>query len=203
MKDDNRPHLSTLPLYFSVQLANACLIALSPRALGRVVGNVALLGIIIFGLRLTTGQVELNYLVGCMFAEQTFSMFLFTWLTDPIHDFRHECDHVAPKELPFVRRVWWALCLLNSPRGIGWSYKVGVVTFTFRLRPIHQATLDTKPTAASERGAVAVRPEGATKRIPVVPPHRRRQGLRTQKPTVLEARHGPVAARLPHTSRQH
>ena len=140
MEDDNRPHLPTLPLYFSVQLANACLIALSPRALGRVVGNVALLGIIIFSLRLTTGQVELNYFVGCMFAEQAFSMFLFTWLTDPIHDFRHERDHVAPKELRFVRRVWWALCLLNSPRGIGWSYKVGVAPFIFRFWSIHQVT---------------------------------------------------------------
>ena len=63
-----------------------------------------------------------------------------TWLTDPIHDFRHERDHVAPKELPFVRRVWWALCLLNSPRGIGWSYKVGVAPFTCRVWSIHQVT---------------------------------------------------------------
>ena len=140
MEDDNRPHLPALPFYFGVQLANACLIALSPRGLVRVVGNAALLCLIISVLGLTTGRADRDYVVGCIFAGQAFNMFLFTWLTDPIHDFRHERDHVAPKELPFARRVWWALCLLNSPRGIGWSYKVGVAPFIFRFWSIHQVT---------------------------------------------------------------
>ena len=60
-----------------------------------------------------------------------------------------------------------------------------------------------KPTAASERGAVAVRPEKATERIPVVPVLRLREYLPTHEPNVLEARHGPVAAGLPHASFQH
>ena len=140
MEADSRPRLPILPFYLGFQLANACLIALSPRGLGRVVGNAAVLSIVISVLGLTTGNAELNYFVGCIFANQASNMVLFTWLADPIHEFRHERDHVAPEEMPFVRRVWWTLCLLHSPRGIGWSYKVGVVTFTFRSLTIHNIT---------------------------------------------------------------
>ncbi|TFY61676.1 hypothetical protein EVJ58_g4371 [Rhodofomes roseus] len=55
---------------------------------------------------------------------QAFSIFLLNWLTNPVHEFRHERDYVAPEELPFLRRMWWTLCVINSPRGVGWSYEV-------------------------------------------------------------------------------
>ena len=131
MEADSRPYLPFLPFYGGIQLATACLVALSPRGLNRVVGTAALLCIIILVYGFTTGDAQRDFPIGNTFATQAFTALLFSWLTDPINDFRHERDRVAPADLPFARRVWWALCLLNSPRGIGWSCEVSVTTLTF------------------------------------------------------------------------
>lgn len=130
MEADTRPHLPILPFYLGVQLGNAFLIALSPRRLGRVVGTTALLAAVASVYRFTTGDAQRNYSIGNTFMSQAFGIVLLVWLKDPIHDVRHECDLVPPTELPFARRVWWALCLINSPRGIGWSCEVRIVTLT-------------------------------------------------------------------------
>ena len=60
-----------------------------------------------------------------------------------------------------------------------------------------------KHTAAPERSALAVRPEEAPERLPVVPIPRPRPVLPTFQPTVLEARHGPLLAGIPHASGEH
>ena len=130
--DSDRPHLSIFPFYLGTQLFTACLIALALRGVSRIIGSAALLYIVASVYGFTTGNAQRDYSIGTTFAGQALNMFLLTWLTDPIHEFRHERDVVAPTELPFVRRVWWALCLLNNPRGIGWSCEVGVVALTFR-----------------------------------------------------------------------
>lgn len=130
MEADNRPRLPILPFYLGIQLANACLIALSPRRSGRFVGTGALFIAVASVYQFTTGDAQRNYSIGNTFMSQAFGIVLFSWLTDPIHEFRHESDLIAPAELPFVRRVWWAVCLLNSPRGIGWSCEVRSVTLT-------------------------------------------------------------------------
>ena len=131
MEADSRPHLPILPFCIGMQLATPCLVALSLRGLNHVVGTAALLCIIISAYGFTTGDAQRDHATGSAFATLAFTALFFSWLTDPIQDFGHERDRVAPAELPFARRVWWALCLLNSPREIGWSCEVGVAMLTF------------------------------------------------------------------------
>lgn len=131
--DDNRPRTLFLPIYLGIQLMHACLIALAPQRLGRIVGTAALCGVIASVYGFTTGDAQTNYSFGFTFMTQVFTALLFTWLIDPVHEVRHEHDLVTPGELSFARRVWWALCLLNSPRGIGWSCEVYIATVTLRL----------------------------------------------------------------------
>ncbi|KAH9915716.1 membrane bound O-acyl transferase family-domain-containing protein [Fomitopsis serialis] len=119
-----RPALPVLPFFLVSQLGHACLIAVSPRWPGRLVGTVALYTFIASAYKFTTGDAQRDYSIGNTIAIQTFSILLLNWLTNPIHDFRHERDDSAPADLSFFRRVWWALCVINSPRGVGWSYEV-------------------------------------------------------------------------------
>ncbi|KZT63295.1 hypothetical protein DAEQUDRAFT_641339, partial [Daedalea quercina L-15889] len=124
MDSDHRPILPVLPFFLVCQLAHACLIALSPRVPGRIVGTAALYALIASAYQRTTGDAQRNYSIGNSIMSQAFTIFVLSWLNDPVHEFRHERDYSSPAELPFLRRVWWALCIINSPRGVGWSNQV-------------------------------------------------------------------------------
>ncbi|KAI6001030.1 hypothetical protein F5J12DRAFT_723772, partial [Pisolithus orientalis] len=39
--------------------------------------------------------------------------------------YRHESDKVPAYQLSFIRRFFWLLKMTYSPRGVGWSFKVG------------------------------------------------------------------------------
>jgi hypothetical protein len=41
------------------------------------------------------------------------------FLADPLDNFGHEQDEAAPREMPFLRGIWWAFCIINGPRGVG------------------------------------------------------------------------------------
>lgn len=130
MGSRNRPLLPILPFFMMFQLAHACLIAVSPRRAGRLLGTVALYSLVLLAYRCTTGDNQHDYYMGNSLMTQALPVILLNWLADPIHDFRHERDPCAPAEIPFPRRVWWALCMLNSPRGVGWSYEVRAIAFS-------------------------------------------------------------------------
>ena len=153
MKVDSRPRLPILPFYLGIQLIQACLIALSPQRTSRIVGTTTLLAVVASVYGFTTGDAQRDYSTGNAFMTQAFTGILFIWLTEPIHEFRHERDLVAPAQLPFARRVWWALCLLSSPRGIGWSCEVCIFAPTPRLVSIHPlCRLQTHRRALAKRG---------------------------------------------------
>ncbi|KAH9915213.1 uncharacterized protein B0H18DRAFT_1042173 [Fomitopsis serialis] len=111
MSIDHRSHLRTLPIFLVSQSGHACLIVLSPRWPGRLGGTIALCILIqvasASAYRDTSEDARrlAYYSLGHYVMCQAFSVFLFNWLTDPIHDFRHEHDHTPPAELPFLRRV--------------------------------------------------------------------------------------------------
>ncbi|KAH9922491.1 membrane bound O-acyl transferase family-domain-containing protein [Fomitopsis serialis] len=68
-----------------------------------------------------------DYPTGCILMIQAFTAVYLLWMTDPARDFRHERDYAAPEELSFLRRVYWALCIMNNPRGVGWTCQVANV----------------------------------------------------------------------------
>ncbi|KZT63106.1 hypothetical protein DAEQUDRAFT_229749 [Daedalea quercina L-15889] len=126
MEADTRPVLPALrlPLLLVIHIGHACLIALSPRRSGRIIGTIALYSLIACAYLTSTGNAQGDNSIGIYIANQAFIIVLLNWLTDPIHDFRHERDYSSPAGLPFLHRVWWAMCVIDSPRGVGWSYKV-------------------------------------------------------------------------------
>jgi len=62
--------------------------------------------------------------LGGLFSGQLLTAVHLLWLHNPLSEFRHELDQVAPLSLPLWRRVYWAMCVNHSPRGFGWNYEV-------------------------------------------------------------------------------
>jgi len=124
MEVDNRPMVHILPTLLLQNVFIAALIAFRPPSSVRFIAFIAYSYAVGLILMCTTGNLQRNYSTGCTFMGQFFTAFHLIWLTDPLKDIRHERDTVTPAELPFWRRMYWALCLIHSPRGVGWSYQV-------------------------------------------------------------------------------
>lgn len=124
MSVDNRPRLPVLPVLLLQNAFLSALIAIRPKAPIKL----AAFAIYTYSLGLvltsTTGDLQQNYSLGCSFASQFFTAFHLLWLADPLNDLRHERDHTAPPALPFLRRMYWASCVITGPRGVGWNYQV-------------------------------------------------------------------------------
>ncbi|KAF9809459.1 hypothetical protein IEO21_07385 [Rhodonia placenta] len=127
MSVDNRPRLPVLPVLLLQNAFLSALIAIRPK----VPIKLAAFAIYTYSLGLvltsTTGDLQQNYSLGCSFASQFFTAFHLLWLTDPLNDLRHERDYIAPPALPFLRRIYWASCVITGPRGVGWNYQVANV----------------------------------------------------------------------------
>ncbi|KAI0926545.1 hypothetical protein AcW1_002493 [Taiwanofungus camphoratus] len=65
--------------------------------------------------------------MGCTIFGQILTATYLLWLTNPLENFRHEQDAVAPASRPILRRVYSALCVLQNHRGVGWNYHVANV----------------------------------------------------------------------------
>jgi len=124
MDAESRPRLSIFPFFALLQTCLACLLALSPRRSGRVAGSAVLATLVAVAYCCTTGEAPRDYSIGNLIMIQVFTAYLLLWLVNPVTEYRHEHDVTAAAKLPFVRRVWWLLCIINNPRGIGWSYEV-------------------------------------------------------------------------------
>ena len=125
MQADTRPVWPVLrpALLIVMQLSHASLIALSPRRPGRIIGTTTLYSLIACAYMCASGNTQGDCSVGIFTGSQVFTIYVLNWIANPIQDYRHERDYSSPAEISFLRRVWWAVCVINSPRGVGWSYE--------------------------------------------------------------------------------
>lgn len=116
------PHLPTLVILQYVYLS--ILVATQPRWPVRAAAFMVYVCILGLVFTCTTGVASTDYGLACMLAGQFILAIQFILLQNPLRELRHERDHVAPEKLPFWRRTYWALCVLFSSRGIGWTYQI-------------------------------------------------------------------------------
>ncbi|OBZ71261.1 hypothetical protein A0H81_08450 [Grifola frondosa] len=81
---------------------------------------IALRGVTAF----STGDELQDYSIGSSISGQLLTACHLLWLTDPLKDFKYNHESVQPQSLPLWRRIYWAICVDHSPRGIGWNYQV-------------------------------------------------------------------------------
>ncbi|KAK0232274.1 membrane bound O-acyl transferase family-domain-containing protein [Armillaria nabsnona] len=72
---------------------------------------------------LTANDTFRDYGIGSgIYAASLFTSIHFFFLADPLADgTRHVYDAQNAKDMSFLKRFWWALCLRTSIRGVGWS----------------------------------------------------------------------------------
>ncbi|CCM03052.1 uncharacterized protein FIBRA_05171 [Fibroporia radiculosa] len=127
MTAHSRPALPVLPCLLLQNVFLTTLIALRPRWPARSVAFLVYTYALALALKSTAGSPSRDFPIGCMLMKQFFTAFHLLWLTDPLNEFRHERDYVSPGKLPFLRRMYWALCVFYSPRGVGWNYEIANV----------------------------------------------------------------------------
>ncbi|CCM06211.1 uncharacterized protein FIBRA_08455 [Fibroporia radiculosa] len=124
MSDHARPSFPMLP-YLTLQHAFlAALIVLRPRWPFRLGAFTAYGFSLMYALRCSTGNSFRDHTLGCILLGHFFTAIHLIWITNPIKEFMHERDRIAPERLPFDRRALWALCIFNNPRGVGWNYQL-------------------------------------------------------------------------------
>ncbi|PCH37569.1 hypothetical protein WOLCODRAFT_146720 [Wolfiporia cocos MD-104 SS10] len=122
-----RPLLPVLPALLVLNCIVATLIALRLRWWTRLAGFAVYTYLLYLAFRCTAGDVWRDYVLGCHLMDQYFVAIQLLWLTDPMTELRHERDAVHPSTLPFARRFYWSLCVLNNRRGVGWNCQVAIV----------------------------------------------------------------------------
>ncbi|EPQ52037.1 hypothetical protein GLOTRDRAFT_80193 [Gloeophyllum trabeum ATCC 11539] len=111
-------------------LPNICLsfvIALQLKPHVRLACFVAYSFTLVKGFTLSTGDSLRDYSMGSAISSDLATAIHMLWLTDPVSDFSLEKDSTHLASLPFLKRWYWTLCALYSPRGVGWNYQVANV----------------------------------------------------------------------------
>ncbi|GJE95597.1 membrane bound O-acyl transferase family-domain-containing protein [Phanerochaete sordida] len=80
----------------------------------------------------STGELS-SYVAAVEMGNACFLAALLLLLRDPVRDCRHEAQKEEAAQMPYWRRLWWALSLTYSHRGVGWNYQVAHLP----LRPTH------------------------------------------------------------------
>ncbi|KZT01615.1 uncharacterized protein LAESUDRAFT_663582 [Laetiporus sulphureus 93-53] len=127
MELQSRPLLRFVPFVILQHVLLACLIAIRMQRRARIVAFLSYFCVLVPVFLFTTGDIHRNHSTGCMVTGQIFTAFHLLCLSDPLNDFRHEREEISPSKMPYLRRVYWALCVICSPRGVGWNYQVANV----------------------------------------------------------------------------
>jgi hypothetical protein len=117
------------------EVSIVCLLAYLPKAvIWRVVAFIGVAYFTVSAIMSRTGDAMTDYSVGGSIGARAATNFYLVFLADPLDNFRHERDEMAPREMSFLRRIWWAFCVINGPRGVGWNYSVWPLLVFVALR---------------------------------------------------------------------
>lgn len=76
------------------------------------------------GVLCTTGDRMQDYSIGSTLGGQFFTATHLLLFAEPLAHYRHCADKDDPRNKTLWRRMLWSLCIVHSPRGIGWNYQV-------------------------------------------------------------------------------
>ncbi|KIK56853.1 hypothetical protein GYMLUDRAFT_75913 [Collybiopsis luxurians FD-317 M1] len=74
-----------------------------------------------------TGHVWFDHSIGTTVGSCLLNALHVLVLVDPFKEYRHQSDDLRggkPRELPWLKRVYWAWSVLMSLRGVGWNYQM-------------------------------------------------------------------------------
>jgi len=116
--------LPTIRYIVFYQIFLPIVVALRPKLPWRLLAFLVIFCVNLTVVAFTMGDIDTDYMSGAAWGAFIATSLHLLLLSDPINDFHHGNDSVHPKDMPFFRRAYWALCLQNAIRGIGWNYKL-------------------------------------------------------------------------------
>ncbi|KAG7448101.1 uncharacterized protein BT62DRAFT_753427 [Guyanagaster necrorhizus] len=126
--DNIRPPFPLLKFLVLPDLFLAAVLAIGLPKWARVIYLLGFVGLTYRGLQYSTGPDKMqDYAMGSTLGGQLFTAIHLLLLAEPIIQYRHFSDTDDPQKRSFLRRVYWAACIIHSPRGIGWNYEVSHV----------------------------------------------------------------------------
>ncbi len=127
-QSEGTPPRLFLTSYLIPHLLLATTLAVSPRLHVRLASWLLFVCLSLPGLQSfpTSEDKSGEYALGVAFGNgMVYALHLL--IVDPIRVWRHYTDKIEPLELPIIRRVFWTWSTINSPRGLGWNYKVSII----------------------------------------------------------------------------
>ncbi|KIM90059.1 hypothetical protein PILCRDRAFT_812871 [Piloderma croceum F 1598] len=119
---DFKPPLPSFQYLALPQLFLSLIIAIRPSAAWRLLVFLLYIYVNMKAIAFTSGDKDRDFLLGVSFGWLIANAMHLLFLSDPMNDFRHVNDVVPPRDLPLAHRAYWAFCLQNAMRGIGWNY---------------------------------------------------------------------------------
>ncbi|KAL1939397.1 hypothetical protein VTO73DRAFT_9953 [Trametes versicolor] len=131
----SQPPLPLPAVILLTETALACVIAIRPPTIVRIVTSVLLLSTCAYAaVSYTLGKPDDDYALGStVLGTLILNILLLTWLIpDPLRDIRYLKDTAPLTEKPFLTRVWYAACIHHNWRLIGTNAQVANVPPPFR-----------------------------------------------------------------------
>ena len=121
-----RPPLPVLTFVVLPDIALACIMALRPPFAIRLGVSLLLLSAASYATATyTLGAPVSDYSMGSVgFGNMVLNITLFTWLADPIKDFRYIKEPAPLTAEPFIKRLWCAICIMHNRRLVGTNVQV-------------------------------------------------------------------------------
>ncbi len=128
---DHRPSLPVIGHIVFPDIVLVWLVATHPPFILRLLGFSIFSYLTFSSLAYTAGNPTQDYFIGFVLSSQFLLAVWLIWIIVPLDELSHERDTVRPREMPLLRRLYWAFCLDHSVRAIGWSYQVSLRRLTW------------------------------------------------------------------------
>ncbi|KZT19948.1 hypothetical protein NEOLEDRAFT_1076747 [Neolentinus lepideus HHB14362 ss-1] len=122
-----RRTFSSLRHLFLPTICLAFIVSIKPGPFMRLTTSIIYTAFTLDALTLTTGDPRRDFSMGTAMTSNLATAIHLLWMSDPVRDFRHGKVNINLGTLPTSKRWYWMLCVLYSPRGIGWNYQVANV----------------------------------------------------------------------------
>ncbi|OCH84033.1 hypothetical protein OBBRIDRAFT_786684 [Obba rivulosa] len=123
MSTAERPRLAVIPHVIVPDVLAAYLFSTQLPTRTKLALYIAYAGISLQSLKYTTGSLLRDYGMGLTTLARLLSVTQLTWLTDALQ-FHHRSNGIALGSLSLLKRIYSGLCLLHTPRGVGWNCQV-------------------------------------------------------------------------------
>ncbi|TFY56426.1 hypothetical protein EVG20_g8926 [Dentipellis fragilis] len=124
---DTRPELPVLSYLLLPDILSCILVAFGPPLWVRLLAFCAFFYTKLSGMHYyAVDEPAYNFTFGTLFLQQVLAAAHYMLTTNPVDDVRHERDvfKVSARELPLLKRIYWAAGYCFGPRSVGWSDQV-------------------------------------------------------------------------------